>query len=267
MSESGKRSWLRPMEPIARTTFIVLAISGILTVFAVWSVLSYSGMVQEFFLPTPTSVIGGFFDLMREGFLTDIWDSTRRILLGFLISAVVAMPLGIAIGAYRPIQGFFEPVIGAIRYMPASAFIPLVIIWFGIAETSKIAIVVIGVFFPLTLMVANVSANVRHELLEIAYTLGARPNQVFLRVLVPASLPGIVDNLRIGMGWAWTYLIVAELVAANTGIGFKILQASRFLKTEQVLAGIITIGVLGLISDALFRLLYRVAFPYTERVR
>jgi NitT/TauT family transport system permease protein len=123
-----------------------------------------------------------------------------------------------------------------------------------------------GVFFPLTLMIADVSANVPAEWLDMSYTLGASRRQVFLRVLVPACWPGVLDSLRIGVGWAWTYLIVAELVAADTGIGHVILQANRFLQTDVIIAGILTIGALGLITDALFRWLYRVLFPYVERL-
>lgn len=257
----------RPLQPISRRAFGALAIGGLASVLAVWSLLSYAGLVDDFFLPSPSAVLAALVDMIGAGFLGDIWASTRRIMLGFLLSALLAVPLGIAIGAYAPVQAFFEPVLGAIRYMPASAFIPLLIIWFGIEETEKVAVIFIGVFFPLTLMVANVASGVRRELLDIAYTLGARPRDVFLRVLAPASLPGIVDNLRIAIGWAWTYLIVAELVAAKAGIGFEILQSSRFFNTEKVLAGIITIGALGLVTDAAFRLLYRVAFPYAQRVR
>jgi NitT/TauT family transport system permease protein len=203
---------------------------------------------------------------VHQGFLADVWASTRRILLGFGISAVIAVPLGIAIGSLRVVQAFFEPVIAALRYMPASAFIPLLIIWFGIYEGEKLAVVFIGVFFPLTLLMADVSGNVPKELLNIAYTLGASRWQVFWRVLLPASLPGVVDNLRIGIGWAWTYLIVAELVAASSGIGHVILSSSRFLQTDHIIAGIITIGALGLLTDAFFRRAYRMLFPYTERV-
>jgi len=151
--------------------------------------------------------------------------------------------------------------------MPATAFIPLLIIWFGIGDGEKVAVIFIGVFFPLTLLMADVSANVPKTLLEISATLGATRGQVFRRVLLPACWPGIVDNLRIGIGWAWTYLIVAELVAAETGIGHVILNAGRFLDTESVVAGILTIGALGLITDALFRLAHRRLFPYHEEQR
>jgi NitT/TauT family transport system permease protein len=134
-----------------------------------------------------------------------------------------------------------------------------------LGESEKIAVIIIGSFFQLTLLVADISAGVPKELLNIAFTLGASRWQVFFRVLVPASLPGIVDTLRIIIGWAWTYIIVAELVSADSGIGHVILQAMRFSLTEQIVAGILAIGILGLITDTTFRVLHRLLFPYVER--
>ena len=259
--------YLTPKEPIPRAVAVGLALSSFVVVIGLWAILSYGGFVRELFLPSPGKVARSAYTMFAdEGFAHDVWASFYRIGIGFLVSAAMAIPLGIAIGSFRAIQAFFEPIIAAVRYMPASAFIPLLILWFGIANTEKVAVIYIGVFFPLTLMVADVSANIPKELLNIAYTLGASRWQVFRRVLLPASWPGVVDNLRIGMGWAWTYLIVAELVAASTGIGHVILTASRFLQTEHIIAGILTIGALGLLTDAFFRWLYRTLFPYAERV-
>jgi NitT/TauT family transport system permease protein len=261
------RRYLDPKEPIPRSVALGLSLASAVLVVGAWSILSYSGIVEAFFLPSPSTVATALYDMFaHEDFIADVWASSLRILLGFLLAAVVAVPLGIAIGSYRAAQAFFEPGIAAVRYMPASAFIPLLIIWFGIGESEKVAVIFIGTFFPLALMVADVSANVSKELLNISYTLGASRLQVFRKVLLPACWPGILDNLRIGMGWAWTYLIVAELVAASTGIGYVILTASRFGETEKIIGGIITIGVLGLLTDAIFRWLYKVLFPYAERV-
>jgi NitT/TauT family transport system permease protein len=203
--------------------------------------------------------------LQVNGFLTDIWASTQRILIGFAISAAVGVPLGILMGSFRSVQALFEPVISFARYLPASAFIPLLIVWLGFEESEKVAIIIIGCFFQLTLLVTDISAGVQKELLSIAYTLGATRWQVFTRVLIPASLPGVVDTLRIIIGWAWTYLIVAELVGAETGIGHVIIAAQRTGQTDQIIAAILTIGVLGLITDAAFRFLHRLLFPYVER--
>jgi NitT/TauT family transport system permease protein len=259
--------YLAPKEAIPGGLSLGLGVASGLVILALWSLLSYSGRIDPFFLPSPSAVAQALYSMFaEEDFATDVWASTQRILIGFLLSAAIGIPLGIAIGSFRVVQAFFEPIVAAVRYMPASAFIPLFIIWFGIGETEKVAVIYFGVFFPLTLLVADVSANIPKELLNIAYTLGASRRQVFVRILLPASWPGVVDNLRIGIGWAWTYLIVAELVAAERGIGHVILAASRFLETEKIIGGIITIGVLGLATDAFFRWLYKTLFPYAERV-
>ena len=261
------RRLLTPKEPIPRSLALGLGFGAFVVVLALWSILSYGGIVQPLFLPSPGSVAKALYDMFaHEDFIGDVWASFFRIIVGFLVAAAVGIPLGIAIGSFRAVQAFFEPIVGAVRYMPASAFIPLLIIWLGIGQSEKMAVIWFGVFFPLTLMIADVSANVPRELVNIAYTLGASRWQVFRRVLLPACWPGVIDNLRIGLGWAWTYLIVAELVAAETGIGHVILQSSRFLETDKIIGGILVIGVLGLLSDGVFRLLYRALFPYAERV-
>jgi NitT/TauT family transport system permease protein len=277
---SGAPRWysryLAPKEPIPRALSVPLGVASFAVVLGIWSLCAYTGVApalgfanlhNPFFLPSPGTVAKALYNMFaHEGFAHDVWASTRRIGIGFLISSAIGIPLGIAIGSFRFVQAFFEPIIAAVRYMPASAFIPLLIIWFGIYEKEKIAVIFIGVFFPLTLLIADVSANIPKELVNIAYTLGASRWDVFWRVLLPASWPGVVDNMRIGIGWAWTYLIVAELVAASNGIGHVILSASRFLQTDKIIAGIITIGILGLLTDALFRWMYWLLFPYSERV-
>ena len=262
-----RRRLLAPKEPIPRGLAVGLGIAAFVLVLALWAALTYGGVIQPLFLPKPGTVAKAWYDMFaHEDFLSDVWASFFRIVIGFLIAAAIGIPLGIAIGSFRAVQAFFEPIIAAIRYMPASAFIPLLIIWFGIGQTEKMAVIWFGVFFPLCLMVADVSANIPKELVNIAYTLGASRWQVFRRVLLPASWPGVIDTMRIGLGWAWTYLIVAELVAADNGIGHVILQSSRFLATDKIIGGILVIGALGLLSDAFFRMLYRVLFPYAERL-
>jgi NitT/TauT family transport system permease protein len=151
--------------------------------------------------------------------------------------------------------------------MPASAFIPLLILLQGLGEDEKLTIIWIGVFFPLVLMIVDTAHRVPVELLQAAYTMGASRIHVLYKVLLPAMLPDIVDSLRITMGWAWTYLIVAELVAASSGIGYFILVAERYLRSDRIIAAIITIGILGLITDVLFRRLHARAFPYVEKVK
>jgi NitT/TauT family transport system permease protein len=260
-------AFITPKEPIPRTAFLVLTLVGFIIPFALWAALTYGSVLDPFFLPTPGTVIGTLWTMLsQDNFLTDIWASVYRILLGFVISAVVGVPLGILIGSFQSFRALFEQPVSFARYLPASAFIPLLIVWFGLGDSEKVAVIIIGSFFQLTLLVADISAGVPKELLNIAYTLGASRWQVFSRVLVPACLPGIVDTLRIIIGWAWTYIIVAELVSADSGIGHVILQAMRFSATDQIVAGILAIGILGLITDTTFRVLHRLLFPYVERI-
>jgi NitT/TauT family transport system permease protein len=263
-------TYLTPKEPIPRLAVMILGVLSFAIPLGLWSLVSYTdynGIASQELLPTPSAVLTALHDMLfQNGFAYDIWASSYRILLGFAISAVVGVPLGILMGSFRSVQALFEPLISFARYLPASAFIPLLILWVGFEDSEKVAIIIIGSFFQLVLLIANISAGVQKELLQIAYTLGASRWQVFTRVLIPASLPGTVDTLRIIIGWAWTYLIVAELVGAGNGIGHVILAAQRTGYTEAIIAGILTIGVLGLITDAVFRVLHRLLFPYVERI-
>ncbi len=201
----------------------------------------------------------------EDGLLKDASISIYRVTAGWLLSAVIALPLGMLIGTFRPVQALLEPLTDFIRYMPAVAFIPLVMLWVGIDEPSKIAIIFIGTFFQMVLMVAEDVRRVPQAQVEAAQTLGATRGEIIKLVLLPGAKPALLDTLRITMGWAWTYLVVAELVAANSGLGYAILKAQRFLQTDKIFAGIIIIGLIGLITDQLFRWLHRVAFPWMHR--
>src|SRR5438045_3721195 len=205
--------------------------------------------------------------VQHQHFLDDVAWSTFRIVAGFLIAAAMAVPLGLLMGSFEVVRAFFQPPINAIRYMPASAFIPLLILLQGLGEDEKLTVIWIGVFFQLVLMVMDIAHRVPAEMLSVAYTLGASRWTVFYKVFLPATFPEVVDALRITMGWAWTYLIVDELVAAEHGIGSFILIAERYLRADRIIAAIITIGILGLITDTLFAVIHRLAFPYVQKVR
>ncbi|RZI78926.1 MAG: ABC transporter permease subunit, partial [Rubrivivax sp.] len=148
------------------------------------------------------------------------------------------------------------------RYMPAVAFVPLVMVWVGIDEGAKIAIIFIGTFFQMVLMVAEDVRRVPLPQIEAAQTMGATRIEILEKVIVPSVKPALLDTLRITMGWAWTYLVVAELVAANSGLGYAILKAQRFLQTDKIFAGILLIGLIGLVIDQVFRFAHRKAFPW-----
>lgn len=258
-----KRRRFRLYEPISPRAYLMLAVSGLAIVGAVWSVLSYGGLVTTLFLPTPSQVWQAAVSEINQGILLpDVEVSVFRIVVGFVISTALAVPIGVLMGAYKPAEAFIEPTVDFVRYMPAVAFIPLSLIWFGTSLDQKLVILFIGIFFQEVLLVMDNVKTVPRALVEMAYTLGFRPRVVLSKVVVRAALPGIVDTLRISMGWAWTYLVVAELVGANSGLGFQIEQAQRYLDTPEILLGIIVIGILGLIFDFGFKAIYAKSFPY-----
>ena len=188
-----------------------------------------------------------------------------RVFGGFILATVLAVPLGIAMGAYKPVEAFFEPFVSFARYLPASAFIPLLILWAGIGEMQKLLVIFIGSFFQIVLMVAVSVGATRRDLVEAAYTLGATASGVVRRVLLPSSAPAIAETLRLVLGWAWTYVIVAELIGASSGIGHMITDSQALLNTGQIIFGIIVIGVIGLVSDFLFKWSNQRAFPGASR--
>ncbi|MBP1931201.1 ABC transporter permease [Ammoniphilus resinae] len=255
-----------PNKEIPRSIYIAAGIASFVAFIGFWSVLSYGGLVNPLFLPAPDIIWKTAINQFIDGeILSDIGISFSRVALGFFFAALVGVPLGMLMGSLRIMEGAFEPIIGFIRYMPASAFIPLFILWIGLGEAEKMAVIFFGTFFQLTLMVMDVTKNIQNDLIEVSYTLGASKGQIFRKVILPASLPGIVDTLRITFGWAWTYLVVAEIVGATSGLGFMIMQASRFLKPEKIIVGIIIIGLLGMIIDLLFKVLYRASFSWMRK--
>jgi NitT/TauT family transport system permease protein len=258
--------WFTPNKDIPKSIYTSAGLITFLVFLGVWSILSYGGIVNALFLPTPTVVLATAGDLLIHGeLLSDIGISFTRVLVGFLAAALIGIPLGILMGSLKIVEGAFEPIIGFIRYMPASAFIPLLILWIGLGESEKMSVIFLGTFFQLTLMIMDVTKNVQNELIEVSYTLGAKKLQVFTKVILPAALPGIVDTLRITFGWAWTYLVVAEIVGASSGLGYMIMQASRFLQPDKIIVGILTIGILGLLTDMIFKAVYRASFSYMRK--
>jgi len=238
-----------------------LAVLGLLLPLLLWG-LAAAGEVDPVFLPSPAQVLARMKAWWDEELLTDMGISTMRVVVGWAASALLALPLGLMIGSWRSVQALLEPLTDFIRYMPAVAFIPLVMVWVGIDEGAKIAIIFIGTFFQMVLMVAEDVRRVPMAQIEAAQTMGATRREVLEKVIIPSAKPALLDTLRVTMGWAWTYLVVAELVAANSGLGYAILKAQRFLQTDKIFAGILLIGLIGLVIDQLFRFAHRKAFPW-----
>ena len=221
---------------------------------AAWAVATFGGFVSPTFLADPMTMLReGYLLFAKYGFAKDVALTIWRVLGGFVLAAAVAVPLGIAMGSYKPIEAFFEPFVSFARYLPASAFIPLLILWAGIGELQKLLVIFIGSFFQIVLMVAVTVGGTRRDLVEAAYTLGADARGVVRRVLLPNSAPAIAETLRLVLGWAWTYVIVAELIGASSGIGHMITDSQALLNTGQIIFGIIVIGMIGLVSDFAFK--------------
>lgn len=243
----------------------VLGSAGVLAVLLVWTVATRQELVDPLFLPSPEAVLAAGQGQIRQGLLwADLVASVGRVLAGFALSAAVALPLGIAMGTSTVICRLLEPLMGLIRYMPAPAFIPLLIIYFGLGELPKILLIFIGTLFFNTLMIMDAVKFVPRELVETALTLGGRTSQVLLRVITPCIAPQVIDAFRINMAAAWNLVIVAELVAATEGLGRRISLAQRFLRTDEIFLGLIVIGLIGLLIDLGFRLLMRRACAWAN---
>jgi NitT/TauT family transport system permease protein len=239
-----------------------VGIGAFAVVLGAWLVATEAGLVQPQFLPSPLAVIKAWVGLFENDYLSDIGISIARVWIAFLASAALAIPLGVLMSSYRAVGASSEPLIDFVRYLPVPALVPLTLIWLGIGESSKVALLWIGTFFQLVLLVADDARRVPKEFIETGRTLGAADWALMKDVLFRAMLPNMVDSLRITLGWCWTYLLIAEIVASNSGIGYELWTARRYGKTPEVFAGILTIGIIGLVSDQLIRAAHRRAFRY-----
>ena len=254
---------MKPLVPVSAAARVLLGVSFFAMFLCAWGAVTYSGWVPPLFLASPDQALLAGWTLITEyGFLGDIAVTIWRVVGGFLIAASVGVPLGLMMGAFKPVEAFFEPFISFARYLPASAFIPLLILWVGIGETQKLSLIFIGSFFQIVIMVAVIAGGTRMDLVEAAYTLGSSSGGILRRVILPSSAPLVMETLRLVLGWAWTYVIVAELIGASSGIGHMIMDSQRLLDTGQMIFGIVLIGLIGLATDFLFKALNRRLFPW-----
>ncbi|TCS79271.1 ABC transporter permease [Pectinatus cerevisiiphilus] len=250
-----------PKEKIKSTHVFFIATVAFAIILGIWAVFTLTGKVDPFFLPPPTEVVKTAINLFTQGdFIKDIGITVFRVMAGFIIAAVIALPLGLMIGTYAPVSAFLEYVVSFVRYLPASAFIPLFILWIGIDEPEKIAVIILGSLPQLILMIATNVRNVPLSMIEVSYTLGTTKANVLWKIILPKALPDIMDTFRTVLGWAWTYVIVAELVGASSGIGFMIIQSQRMMNTANIFVGILTIGLIGMIIDVLFKICHKKFF-------
>ncbi len=258
-------SFLTPKVEIPAGVYLSTSILSGVSVLAAWCLLTYGGLVRSDFLPPPHAVFVAAYNGLADGSLIEHTRSSCVVIYsGFVLASVLAVPVGILMGSFKLVEAAIEPITNFVRYLPVSALIPLLILWVGIGIEQKIAVIFLGTIFQQIILIADVSARVSRDMLDVSYTLGAGRRHVVTRVLIPATLPGVMDTLRVTMGWAWTYLVVAELVAANSGLGYMILNAMRGLFTDVIFLGILIIGLLGLITDQLLKWLRRWLLPWAE---
>jgi NitT/TauT family transport system permease protein len=226
------------------------------------------------YLPAPDEVAKAFYTSFATPPSTQdgswlhesLWHSIQIIVWGFTISSLIGVPLGILCGAYGPVAGLSEPFIEFFRYLPAPAFGALAVAVLGIYDGPKITIIVIGTLFQQILIIANTTRKIDAALLEAAMTLGTKPSQLLSRVVVPGVLPDLYRDQRILLGWAWTYLIVAELIGSTSGITWFITQQARYQHFENVYAAITMIGIIGLGTDIILAWLGRRLFPWDRNL-
>jgi len=252
-----------PFRNIPRWVAILLSILIWVLVVGLWFAVTYSGLVREMFLPKPDKVVDTTIRMAIDGSLWEhVFSSVQVVLIGFAISSALAVPLGLIMGTYKIVQSFLDPLVNFIRYLPVTSLVPLSILWIGIGIEQRVAIIIFGIFFQQLVMMADAARSVPRDLVNAAYTLGTSRTETVFHIVMPATLPQVLDILRVTMGWAWTYLVVAELVAARSGLGYISLKAMRGFQVDVIFMAIALIGLLGLLTDQIFRLLRRYAAPW-----
>ncbi len=260
-----RERWLEFKKPIPTWELILLGLIVWVLFFGIWKLVTAVGWAPPFLLPAPDAVAMTLYELFADrGFLMDVLVSVYRIIVSFAVACLIAVPLGILMGSFSRIEALFNPLVSAWRYLPAPSFIPLLLMWFGTDDTSKLALLFIGVVWFLMTLVMDHTKAVKTEFIQTALTLGANRWQVLWTVIVPAVMPNVLITMRQMLAAAWTYLVIAEIMAATDGIGAMMMRAKRFIHADEIMAGIVMIGVLGLLFDYLFRVLERILFSYQE---
>ena len=243
----------------------------ICVLFLLWFVVTNAGLMKPLFLPSPQAVFGKFIQVSTHGFadstlLQHTLISLYRIFAAFFLACITAIPIGIMMGVSRIASGIFDPPIEFYRPLPPLAYLPLVIIWFGIGEFPKVLLIYLAMFAPIAISARAGVGSASIEAIHAAYSMGATPLQVVWYVIVKSALPEIFTGMRIGIGVGWTTLVAGEMVAATRGLGFMVLNAAEFLASDVVIMGIIIIGFFAFAFDRLMRHLERVLVPWKGKI-
>lgn len=252
--------------PIPRSYYCGLAGASIGTAVGTWWALSAVSLLPETFIAPPGKVISATVTMFgTQDFAVDIFASAGRVGVAFLISGLVAIPLGILMSSFKWIEAIIEPIVDFVRYVPVPALLPIFILWFGIGEAPKFLVLFFGTFFQLVLLIMDDADNVPSYYFDIPRTMGASTLQLLRHVLVPYLLPQIYDRLRVTLGWCWTYLVIAELIAVQRGVGHAIKEAQRFNASDQLIVSCVVLGIIGLVTDYLAKCGYRWLFPHANK--
>lgn len=256
----------RLAEDIPKPLQAALIGASLLLPLLLWWLVTTLGNIDPKFLPSPAQVIAAFGRLWSTGeLIQDAVASLGRVGLGFALTILLSVPVGVLMGSFASLRALLEPLFALMRYMPAPAFIPLLILYLGIGEEPKIALIFLGTFFFNALMVMDTVKFVPKDLIEATYMLGGTRWAILTRVILPHILPGIIDACRINLAAAWQLVIVSELIAANEGLGRRISVAGRFLRTDEIFVGLIVIGVFGVLFDLLFQYLLRISCQWASQ--
>jgi len=239
--------------------------------FALWFVVTEAGWIKPLFLPSPVAVYQKFMLALTEGvanstLIEHTLASLSRVFGAFFLACATAIPIGVLMGVSRVVRGIFDPPIEFYRPLPPLAYLPLVIIWFGIGEFPKIFLIYLAIFAPMAIAARAGVRSVSIEQIHAAYAMGGTRSQIVWHVILKAALPEIFTGMRIGIGVGWTTLVAAEMVAADRGLGFMVLNAAQFLASDTVIMGIIVIGVFAFGFDLLVRYLEKLLIPWKGRV-
>lgn len=248
-----------------------ISVVTIVLLLLAWTVVTSAGWIKPLFLPSPQAVAQQFWEYVT-GTANDkpLWQhfvaSVGRVFAAFALAVVTAVPVGIAMGMSRVARGIFDPPIEFYRPLPPLSYLPLIIIWFGIDELPKVLLIFLSCFAPLALAARSGMKSASQEQINAAYSMGASYGQVIRHIILPSALPEILVGMRIAIGFGWTTLVAAEMVAANVGLGQMVLNASNFLRTDIVIMGIVVIGVVAYLFDLLMRWVEKRLVPWKGRM-
>jgi len=251
-------------------SLLISAVTALI-LFGGWALVTGMGWVKPLFMPSPMAVFNTFINTVTDGFagatlLQHTWVSFLRVFGAFSLACIIGIPLGLAMGMSRVARGIFDPPIEFYRPIPPLAYLPLMIIWFGIGDLSKVLLIYLSILAPLALGTRAGVRSAAIEQIHAAYSLGATRWQVLRNVILPAAMPEILTSMRIGIGFGWTTLVAAEMVAATHGLGYMVLTASQFLQTDTVIMGIIIIAMIAYAFDMLMRWFERRLVPWKGKM-